>query len=89
MSDEMTGTYPEHEKLLAVKDQTQVIGEFLEWLASRGIQLMRPSGHENIGHDGWLPDTRSISTILADWAGIDEARLEREKRAMLERLQGK
>ncbi len=26
--------YPEHEKLSAVKDQSQAIGEFLEWLES-------------------------------------------------------
>lgn len=27
-------TYPEHEKMAAVKDHSQAIGEFLEWLSS-------------------------------------------------------
>lgn len=35
----MTG-YPEHDKLAAIQEHTQVIGEFLEWLASQGVQLM-------------------------------------------------
>jgi hypothetical protein len=32
--------YPEHEKLQAVSEQTQAIGEFLEWLNSQSVQLM-------------------------------------------------
>jgi hypothetical protein len=33
-------TYPEHGELAAVKDQTQAIGDFLEWLAGQRVQLM-------------------------------------------------
>ena len=29
-------TYPEHEKLRAVKDRSQTIGEFVEWLEDQG-----------------------------------------------------
>lgn len=32
--------YPEHDKMSEVAEQTQVIGEFLEWLTSEGVQLM-------------------------------------------------
>jgi hypothetical protein len=32
--------YPECDKMLAVQEQTQVIGEFLEWLNGQGVQLM-------------------------------------------------
>lgn len=32
--------YPEHDKQALVMDQTQAIGEFLEWLNSQGVQLM-------------------------------------------------
>lgn len=28
--------YPEHDKLVAVKEQSQAIGEFIEWLPSQG-----------------------------------------------------
>lgn len=31
--------YPEHDKLMAVKDESQVIGSFLEWLAEKGYKV--------------------------------------------------
>ena len=34
-----TSLYPEHEKLIAVKAQSQSIGEFLDWLAGKRIEL--------------------------------------------------
>lgn len=33
--------YPEHDKQAEVIDQTQAIGEFLDWLASQGVHLMK------------------------------------------------
>ena len=37
--------YQQHEKLNTVKDQSQAIGDFLEWLHSeKGIILAVPSG---------------------------------------------
>ena len=35
----MSGEYPEHEKLKAVHDQSQAIGEFMEWLGGKGLSL--------------------------------------------------
>lgn len=32
-------TYPEHEKLRFISDQSQACGEFLDWLSSRGVTL--------------------------------------------------
>jgi hypothetical protein len=32
--------YPEHDKQAKVVDQSQAIGEFLEWLNSEGVRLM-------------------------------------------------
>jgi len=32
--------YPEHDKLKAIKDESQAQGELLDWLASQGINLM-------------------------------------------------
>jgi hypothetical protein len=37
--------YPEHQRLEVVKDQSQAIGEFLEWLSEKGLRLTR-----------WLPE---------------------------------
>jgi predicted amidophosphoribosyltransferase len=37
----MTGAaYPEHEKLKAVRDRSQCVGEFLEWLAEKGLYVV-------------------------------------------------
>lgn len=33
--------YPEHDKLSKIKDRSQAIGEFLEWLSGQGVNLMR------------------------------------------------
>jgi hypothetical protein len=122
------GDYPEHEKLQAVSEQTQAIGEFLDWLNSQGVHLMtwredltdtRPDdwceaakyshlhcdhwGTEDETHEccrcakpyglrevtgikGWVSKRRSTLQLLADWAGIDLAKIESEKRQMLESI---
>lgn len=33
--------YPEHEKLKEISDTSQSIGEFVDWLNDRGVQLMK------------------------------------------------
>jgi hypothetical protein len=37
-------------------------------------------------HEGWIPEQRSITTLLAEFFGIDQDKLEQEKRAMLDAL---
>jgi hypothetical protein len=152
--------YPEHDRQAKVVDQTQAIGEFLEWLTSQGVQLMvyredltdeRPTDFECshrrrdcpncqhqqaacapvLGDEGkyglhtptiahcqhwqypewpadrpgdrqgyccrcgrgqhytvtgirsWIHEQRGTLQLLADWAGIDLAKIEAEKRQML------
>lgn len=111
--------YPEHDKLTKVQDQTQAIGEFLEWVGGeKHARLMVwtewnepteddcprthyseknkaacPTCHgtdrytRNVHHNAWLPVQGSTEELLAAWAGIDLAAVEREKRAMLARFQ--
>lgn len=70
--------YPEHDKLAAIQDQTQAIGEFLEWCADEeGVYLMSTEG------GGSRPYAVSWMPLLAKWAGIDRDKLEAEKRALL------
>ena len=78
---------PEHDKLDAVKDASQAIGEFLDYgLARLGLVLCEePESRRN--RSRWCnPTSRSISSILAAHFDIDERALEAEKRAMLEEL---
>jgi hypothetical protein len=72
-------TYPEHEKLSAVADQTQAIGEFVEFIEGKGIFLARyTEGHV------FPREVHGLRELLAEWAGIDQNKLEAEKRQMLD-----
>lgn len=78
--------YPEHAKLKAAKDDLEKIGGFLEWLTGeREIVLCTRRPGQEIDNI-WMPlgDERSIEKLLAEYFQIDEARLETEKRAILE-----
>lgn len=62
--------YPEHDKLSAVKSETQAQGEFLQWVCDEeGIYLRR-----------------SINELLAEYHEIDLDKIETEKRAMLAKI---
>jgi len=81
----MTGTktpYPEHEKLQAISDQSQAIGEFLEAGGGNGYRLCE--WNEEL--DEFFPVTRTTQQVLAHYFGIDLDRLEAEKRAMLDEM---
>ena len=76
--------YPEHDKLEAVMEQSQAIGEFIdcndkyvlaEWMEVEGFRGPR-----------LVPVSRPINDILAEYFGIDMRTLESEKRAMLDKL---
>jgi hypothetical protein len=73
--------YPEHEKFKKIQDETQVVGEFLDWAADEeGVHLMSTNdGGSRPYRVDWMP-------LLARWAGIDLEKLEDEKRAMLDEL---
>lgn len=43
----MTKKYPEHEKLHAVKDESESIGAFIDWLTSTGRTCNNCGGHKN------------------------------------------
>jgi hypothetical protein len=73
--------YPEHEKLHAVVDKSQAIGEFLEWAAEEhGYRLCYLEGERY-----WSVGT-PVQRLLAEFFDIDEAKLEEEKDAMLAAL---
>lgn len=75
--------YPEHEKLKEVQDQSQVIGEFLEWLNyERKYSLCE----NEIRYDSWLPVSENHQELLAQYFNINLDKLEQEKRQMLESL---
>ena len=82
MNETTAVQYPEHEKLKAISDKSQTIGEFLEWLSTeKGILLGEWGGAT--GHTMY-PTQRSKVALLAEYFEIYQDRLESEKRAMLD-----
>jgi hypothetical protein len=77
--------YPEHEKLHKVAEQSQVIGEFLEWLSDQKYTLAKWS------KDGYelMPTHPDIQKLLAKYFKIDLNKIEEEKQTMLYTLRKK
>jgi hypothetical protein len=71
--------YPEHDKLAAISDESQVIGEFLE---TCGYEL----SEWNDDLEEFRPVRGGTNRILAKHFGIDLDKIEEEKRAMLDTM---
>ncbi len=80
------GDYPECDKLHAVSKDSQIIGEFLEWLgAERQIILAEYLGNPEYSgqHELFVAPT-TIEKLLAEYYDIDLNKVETEKRKILE-----
>ncbi len=78
-------TYPECDKLLAVKNQSQAQGEFLDWLSDKGIALCEIDQNY---YPMYVPVRKNTETLLAEYHGIDLNKVEKERKEMLEDLKG-
>lgn len=76
--------YPEHTKLRADESRRETAQEFIDWLQSQRFVICAsvPVGL----HHRYLPIESSEATLIAMFLGIDEAKLEAEKRDMLDAL---
>lgn len=88
-------TYPELEKLQAVKEKSQEIGFFLEMLL--GKYTLCEFKNEETWYDqefdeefsnpeGYYPIRRSIQDLLAEYFEIDMDKVEAERRQILKEL---
>lgn len=88
--------YPECEKMKAVHEQSQAIGQFLEWLEGQGMSVCQRHEHSHdngcyeagklecgLDEDTYYPIYDSIEKILARHFDIDLDKVEAEKQAML------
>jgi hypothetical protein len=78
--------YPEHDKLSAVKDKSQAIGEFLEWLDYEKNYSVCSLTEGRNGDGEYSPIFTSTEKLLAEFFNIDLNKLEQEKRKMLNEL---
>lgn len=79
-----TTTYPEHDKLAEVSDNSQAIGEFLDE-GSYVLAEWKTFDDDDSGPQ-LVPVSEPIERILAKHFGIDLNKLENEKREILARL---
>lgn len=82
--------YPEHDKLEKIHDQSQAIGEFLDWLGEeKGIFLAQRSPDRASFEFGpaIVMDLTPKIKHIEEFFEIDPVKLEKEKRQMLKELQ--
>ncbi len=83
---------PELDKLSAVRDRSQAIGEFIDSLSTQGLFLCE-AAPDDYGlttvdefeeeHTTYIVTRIPIETILAGYFGIDLQKCEEERRALL------
>lgn len=73
---------PELDRMAAVQEQSQTIGEFLDWLQNeRHVDLCAFDNRTR-----WLPIHDSTEELLAEYFSIDLKQVEQEKQGLLAAL---
>lgn len=72
---------PALNKMLKNKEQSQTIGEFVEWLSQQGYTICRVDKF-----DRFSPVRRSIEEWLARYFKVNLNKAEEERRALLEQI---
>ena len=77
---------PTLDKIAEVRDQCQIIGEFLEWLHDKGISLCELNKTK-----GWSSETyeridKSTDSLLYEYFEIDENAAEQERIDLLNKI---
>jgi hypothetical protein len=77
--------YPQHERLATIKDKSQAIGEFLDWMSNEGLVLCQQFtiSEEWPDEKQWLPVFPNKALLLAKFFQIDYDELMAEKDRML------
>jgi len=72
--------YPEHEKLKALDGKNQIIGDFIYFLDEVGLCIC----DKDEDRERYFPTHKTIEQIVGDYFDIDQNKIEKEKRMMLE-----
>lgn len=84
--------YPEHEKMKAIKDKSQAVGEFLEWLdQEKGYEIAHyPMLENSKGKKYQSERLLSIMTpsnkLLAEFFEINLDEIKKEKQQMIDEM---
>jgi hypothetical protein len=81
--------YPEHDKMAAMRTELDAVAGFLEALEAGELTYDRARLRLAVYSGETSTRTQivgaNIPSLLAQWSGIDQDKIEAEKRAMLER----
>lgn len=79
--------YPEHAKLLELKDRHEAARDFYDWLVEEsGLVLAEYETGAMAKYSRLMPARRRPAELMAKFLGIDEEKLEAEKLQMLRQL---
>ena len=88
-----SSTYPETptlEKMKSVSEDSQKIGEFLDWLREEGISLCKYHDDEEQDYrEQYFPISESFEKLLAKYYGVNLEDAEKERCAILEHIRSK
>ena len=77
--------YPECDKALALRPFTETLGDFLDvWCQEKGYEICYQRKEDG---NKYFPIHRPVNAIIAEYFGIDQRKLEAEKKNMLAKLQ--
>ena len=81
---------PECDKMVAIRDKSQIIGEFIDWLTSeKGYTIAELDQEAEEGYQNYYPVSYSMEKLLAEFFEIDLNKVEAERRAILEAIRSK
>lgn len=79
--------YTEHEKLKSVQQESQFLGEFLDWMGENGYFICKQEEAENYSnHFITVQQHKSIEQWLSMFLNIDLKKIEVEKQQMLKEI---
>jgi hypothetical protein len=70
----------------AIMNESQRIGEFVDWLQEKGIYLCEYRSYTDSSIVELDRTRKNIQDLLAEFFGIDLDKIEAEKRAMLDEI---
>ena len=81
--------YPECEKLASAHEESQVLGEFLEWLKRKYYICNFVEESDEVEEACFYPTHHSIEKLLAEYFNIDLDKVEEERRQILDEIRNK
>lgn len=78
---------PVLDSMIAVKEQSALLGEFVDYLSENGMAICDQTDGEPIyGQQGYLPIRKSFEQLFADFFDIDLKAAEAERVAILDHI---